>query len=220
MCLVTKTKSPIVAEKPITCYKVLWRLGVDKLHSYFHSEFEWEMNKVHTTTLRKGKKSENGLKTVYQGFHSYKDLHSAIMFLSTTQLTAVAVECIIPEGAKYYVGEDGEHREGYASDKLIPIKLITLDELITKFYGDYPYKKGHMMMIESKSIPSSPETYKITNIHIYASFVELQLESTARIDNMFSRLYFMNTDFEGNPLNKDESIIAYGKDSLMNPGIE
>jgi hypothetical protein len=30
----------------------------------------------------------------------------------------------------------------------------------------------------------------------------------------------MDTDFEGNPLIKDESIIAYGMDSLMNPETE
>lgn len=217
MCLVTKLEHPIVAEKPITCYKVLWHVGVDKLHSYFHSAFTWEMDKVHTTTLRKGEKLENGLETVYQGFHSYKDLHSTMIFLSTTQLTCVAVECIIPKGAKYYVGEDGEHREGYASNELIPRKVMTLDELIAKYYGEYPYKKGHIMMIESKYLPSTPETYKIKNIHIYVSHVKLELESTARIYNIFSRLYCLDTDFEGNPLNKDESIIAYGKDALMNP---
>lgn len=215
MCLVTKLTSPIITKEPITCYKVLWRLGVNQLRSYFHSEFEWEMDKVHATTLHKGKKLENGLTTVYQGFHSYKDLQSTMRFLSTTQLTSVAVECIIPKGAKYYDGEDGDHREGYASDKLIPIKVMNLDDLIDNFYGDYPYKKGYLMMIESKRIPSNPETYKITSIYIYDSHITLELESTARIPH----LYYMETDYEGNPLSKDESIIAYGKDSPMNPGI-
>ena len=220
MCLVTKLEHPIVAEKPITCYKVLWRLGVNKLRSYFHSDFEWEMDKVHTTTLHKSQKLEDGRRSVNQGFHSYKGLHSAMVFMNSTQLTCVAVECIIPKGTKYYVGEDRDYRKGYASEKLMPIKVITIEEYIAKFYGEYPFKMGRMMMIESKYIPSSPETYKITNIHISESDVRLELESTTLIDNPFARVYYLFTDFEGNPLNKNESIIAYGIDSLMNSETE
>ena len=219
MCLVTKLEHPIVAEKPITCYKVLWHVG-DKLFSLYHSEFEWKMDKVHFTTLQESEKLEDGRGTVNQGFHSYKDLQSALIVMARTFYPCLAVECIIPKGAKYYTGEDGDKCDGYASEKLKPIKVMTLQELFTRFYGEYPYKKGRIMMIESKYIPSSPETYKIADIHLYDSHVELELESTARIDNTFSRSYLMATDFKGNPLNKDESIIAYGINSLMNPETE
>ena len=219
MCLVTKSEHPIVAEKPITCYKVLWHVG-DKLFSLYHSEFEWKMDKVHFTTLQEGEKLEDGRGTVNQGFHSYKDLQSALIVMARTFYPCLAVECIIPEGAKYYVGEDGDNNEGYASEKLKPIKVMTLEELVTKIHGEYPFKKGRMMMIESKYIPSSPCTFTIANIHIYESFVKLELESTTLIDDIFSHTYFMDTDFEGNPLIKDESIIAYGIDSLMNPETE
>ena len=219
MCLVTKLEHPIVAEKPITCYKVLWHVG-DKLFSLYHSEFEWKMDKVHFTTLQEGEKLEDGRGTVNQGFHSYKDLQSALIVMTRTFYPCLAVECIIPEGAKYYVGEDGDNAEGYASEKLMPIKVMTIEELVTKIHSEYPYKKGRMMMLESKYIPSSPCTFTIANIHIYESFVKLELESTTLIDDIFSRTYFVDTDFEGNPLNKNESIIAYGMDSLMNPETE
>ena len=219
MCLVTKLEHPIVAEKPITCYKVLWHSG-DKLFSYYHSDFKWEMDEVHFTTLQEGEKLEDGRGTVNQGFHSYKDLHSALVFMARTPFSCLAVECIIQEGAKYYVGEDGDNIEGYASEKLKPIKAMTREELVTKIHGEYPFKKGRMMMIESKYIPSSPCTFTIANIHIYESFVKLELESTTLIDDIFSRTYFVDTDFEGNPLNKNESIIAYGMDSLMDPETE
>lgn len=218
MCLVTKLEQPIIAEKPITCYKVLW-YKEDKFVSFFHSNFEWEMDKVHTTTLRKGEKLEDGRGTVYQGFHSYKDLYTALMFMSWTTLTCAAAECIIPKGAKYYVGEEGDY-EGYASEQLMPIKVMTLEELTTKFYDKYPFRQGYTMMIESKYLPSSLETFKITNIHLCKNHVKLQLETNTLTDKTFSRLYYMDTDYEGNPLSKDESIIAYGKDSLMNPEIE
>lgn len=216
MCLVTKLEHPIVAEKPITCYKVLWHSG-DKLFSLYHSEFKWEMDRVHFTTLQEGEKLEDGRGTVNQGFHSYKDLHSTLTVMARTFYPCLAVECIIPKGTKYYTGEDGDKCDGYASEKLIPIKVMTIEEVFTRFYGEYPYKKGRIMMLESKYIPSSPETYKITDIHISVSNVRLDLESTTLIDNTFARGYSLLTDFEGNPLNKDESIIAYGIDSLMNP---
>lgn len=205
MCLITKLEQPIVAEKPITCYKVLWHEG-DTLFSYFYYEFVWEMDKVHFTTLQKKK----GQRTVHQGFHSYKDLYSTLVLMGRGPFTSVAVECIIPKGAKYYVGKDGDKLEGYASEQLKPIKLMTLEELVTKIDGEYPYKKGQTMMIESKHIPSSPGTYKIKDIYIHDRRVKLELESTTRIDNTFTRSYLMDTDFKGNPLNKDESIIAYG----------
>jgi len=219
MCLITKLEQPIVAEKPITCYKVLWHVG-DKLFSLYHSEFEWKMDKVHFTTLQEGEKLEDGRGTVNQGFHSYKDLQSALIVMARTFYPCLAVECIIPEGAKYYVGEDGDKRDGYASEKLKPIKVMTLEELVTKIHGEYPFKKGRIMMLESKYIPSSPETYKIADIHIYDSRVELELKSTTLIDNTFARGYSLFTDFEGNPLNKNESIIAYGIDPLTNPETE
>lgn len=219
MCLVTKLEHPIVAEKPITCYKVLFHSG-GELFSFYHSSFKWEMDKVHFTTLQEGEKLEDGRGTVNQGFHSYKDLHSALVFMARTPFSCLAVECIIPEGAKYYTGEDGDNAEGYASEKLKPIKVMTLQELFTRFYGEYPYKKGRIMMIESKYIPSSPETYKITDVHISVDHVRLELESTTRTDNTFARGYSLFTDFEGNPLNQNESIIAYGINSLMNPETE
>jgi hypothetical protein len=178
------------------------------------------MDEVHTTTLQEGKKLADGRGTVNQGFHSYKDLHAALAFMCSTPLSCIAVECIIPEGAKYYTGEDGDNIEGYASEKLKPIKVMTIEELFTKFYGEYPFKKGRIMVLKSKYIPSSPCTFTIANIHIYESFVKLELESTTLIDDIFSHTYFMDTDFEGNPLIKDESIIAYGMDSLMNPETE
>lgn len=222
MCLVTKSEHPIVAEKPITCYKVLWNnTRKNKLCSFFYSEFEWKMDEVHNTSLQEGEKLEDGRGTVYQGFHSYKSLHSAIMFISQNPLSScVVAECIIPKGAKYYVGEDGHNRDGYASDKLMPIEVITIEELITKLYDNYPFKKGYTMMIKSKYIPSSPGTFTIANIHIYESFVRLSLESTTPIDGIFSHTYYMDTDFEGNPSSKNESIIAYGTNSLKNPETE
>lgn len=219
MCLITKLEQPKVAEKPITCYKVLWHSG-DKLLSFFHYNFEWEMDKVHFTTLQEGEKLADGRGTVNQGFHSYKDLHSALVFMARSPFSCLAVECIIPKGAKYYTGEDGDNIEGYASEKLMPIKVMTLEELLNQFYAHYPYKKGHMIMLESKYIPSNPNTYKITNIHISMSYVRLYLETTTLTDNIFARGYFLFTDFEGNPLTKNESIIAYGIDSLMNSGTE
>ena len=219
MCLVTKLEHPIVAEKPITCYKVLLHIK-DKLISYIYSDFEWKMDKVHTTTLRKGEKLEDGQETVYQGFHSYKDIYSVLMPMTLTPYPCLAVECIIPEGAKYYVGKDGNYRDGYASEKLKPIKTMTLEELTAQFHGEYPYKKGRMLMIESKYLPLNLETFKIANVHVSVNHVRLNLKSTTLTDKKFARGYTLYTDFEGNPLNQNESIIAYGIDSLMNPETE
>ena len=214
MCLLTTQQVPQIAEEDITCYKVLLHLD-DKLYSYYYNAFEWEMDKVHFTTLQE----KRSRRTVHQGFHSYKDLHSTLVLMTRAPFTCLVVECIIPKGTEYYVGKDGDKLEGYASEKLKPIKVITRKELFAKIDGEYPYKKGQTIMIESKRIPSSPGVYKITDIYIDRC-VKLELKSTARINNTFSRSYLMDTDFEGNPLNKNESIIAYGIDPLTNPETE
>ena len=207
MCLVTNLEHPIVAEKPITCYKVV-KHPDDRLYSYWYS-FVWEMDKVHTTTLQEKK----GRKTIHQGFHSYKDLYSTTVLMTHTSYPCVVIECIIPEGAKYYVGKDDDKLEGYASDKLIPIKLITQKEYFAIVDSWYPYRTGQIIKIESKRIPSNPGIYKITEMYIDNGRVKIILKSPEQIGKPFSRSYLMDTDFKGNTLNKNESIIVYGNNS-------
>ena len=146
MCLnlINKDAKPQKVTEPITCYKVL-RLKDNKLYSYNHTEYQWEIGKVHTSRLRK----DRMIKTVSIGLHSFKNLFSTISPIQDVSYPCVAVKCIIPEGATYYGGIHGYNLEGYVSDKLIPIEIMTLEEALSKFYEEYPYKIGQTIKLSS-----------------------------------------------------------------------
>lgn len=188
MCLnlINKDAKPQKVTEPITCYKVL-RLKDDKLYSYHHTEYQWEIGKVHASHLRK----DRLIKTVSRGLHSFKNLFSTIYPIQDTSYPCVAVKCIIPEGAKYYVGKHGDNLEGYASDKLIPIEIITPEEVLSKFYKEYPYKIGQTIKLSSpylRQVVSSDidtliyvspgiDTLTIDDVHLCEDSVHLFLTS-------------------------------------------
>jgi hypothetical protein len=123
MCLYTNQTKPLVAEKDITCYKVVYK------HSEFstlHSEirgFEYELG--HTYRIRTGRfgPSENG--RVHEGFHSFDTLKHALAYGGKS---LVLMKCVIPKGSLYFEGksmlnmylnkEEGRIGKQYCSNQL------------------------------------------------------------------------------------------------------
>lgn len=159
MCLYTKMKEPIVAKKPITCYKVLRK----NMHSIIYKSFEWEFGKLYETEMQFYESPLFGIvpEKIAQAFHSYKsykDVRGACLLLSHP---FIIVECTIPTGATFYAGCHGDE-EGFASNQIIINKVVDVKKVFSSFpWDEYPYKEGQTIRI----IPNGRnETYKIGNI--------------------------------------------------------
>lgn len=101
MCLYTSQKKSLIAKKDITCYKVVY------LHEYealFRSEFRFFEYRIgHTYRLRMGVRQwvPNDAGYLYSGFHSFTTLKNALEYGGKCM---VLLKCVIPKGARYYVG--------------------------------------------------------------------------------------------------------------------
>lgn len=116
MCLYTNQTKPLIAKKDITCYKVVYYpYEADK---QFRSEFRFFEYRIgHTYRLRTGVKQwlPNDAGYLYSGFHSFTTLKHALEYGGKGM---VLLKCVIPKGARYYVGgfthgmHDALHTDG------------------------------------------------------------------------------------------------------------
>lgn len=136
MCMITdKTEYLVVPDKPVTCYKAMRPIDYGsavKASDYkFRSEY---MGYIYTLgedySLRGSadfpEANLDGLRMrVDEGFHSYARLEDAYCYcvyenMSNQRLgikPLVLVECEIPAGARYWVGDEGGY-SGYCSDRI------------------------------------------------------------------------------------------------------
>ena len=160
MCLYTKMKEPIIAKKPITCYKILRK----NMHSIIYKSFEWEFGKLYETEMQFYESPLFGIvpEKIAQAFHSYKsykDVRGACLVLSHP---FIIVECTIPTGAKFYAGCHGEE-EGFASNQIVINKVVDVKKVFSYFpWDEYPYKEGQTIRIIANDRNES--THKIENI--------------------------------------------------------
>lgn len=120
-----------IAKEDIVCYKIM---GIH-LDAYIQ-EFFYLLNELHNNPTFPDHLSVKNLIIEKGAFHSYddfdivKDIHARLGFI---------VECIIPNGAKYYKGyHNNQNFTGYASNQIIPKKIITVSDkrmLYTLFVG-------------------------------------------------------------------------------------
>ena len=123
MCLYLEKDNPIVliADKDITCYKVL-RTYYKTLHSPYQY-FDWELNKLYTVKLplkKDARKNDRGI--INKGLHSFsmlKRAKSSGVFLNYNGRKIY--KAIIPKGSYYYYNSD---KKEYASNQLIIIKKV------------------------------------------------------------------------------------------------
>ena len=156
MCLVTKMTKPIIAEKDITCYKVIRK----DMSSLLHPEFEWDFGWIYTSRLEAVERTDDA-HAIYHGLHSYKTLEDLKKAYYTATIPCLAVKCTIPKGSAFYKGKHGD-LEGYASSKLMIDEVIDAKELYPDFdWDNYPYKEGQMIQININNFWGD---YQIMNI--------------------------------------------------------
>lgn len=130
MCLFKKHSTVLIADKDLLCYKVLYK----DLKSIYYS-FSYELNKIYTKEWDQDFiKDCNRRKNLdHNMFHSCLSKANCIHFygqisvldyngntkgeLSSEQ---ILVECTIPKGTKYYLGEYDE----IGSEKIIINKIL------------------------------------------------------------------------------------------------
>ena len=169
MCLYTLHKEPKIADKDITCYKVLeiwnpeWDIESGRkrkskktvLRSYYHPDFKWNVDKRYRSKLEIEPNILNSYDIfrylVTEGFHSYQTLDSAKEFCKSTAMEpCVIVRCIIPKGAKYCEGMHSDKQDGYSSNQIIMKEIVDFKELYPDFDSDkYPYKQGQLLMVST-----------------------------------------------------------------------
>lgn len=155
MCLITKMAEPTIAEKDITCYKVIRK----DMSSLLYPEFEWDFGWIYTSPIKVFERTDN-THAIYQALHSYKTLEDLKRAYYTAIVPCLAVECTIPKGTAFYKGKHID-LEGYASGKLMIDEVIDAKELYPDFdWNNYPYKEGQVIWVDI----NFGEDYQIMNI--------------------------------------------------------
>lgn len=192
---------PIIAKKPITCYKILRK----NMHSIIYKSFEWEFGKLYETEMQFYESSLFGIvpEKIAQAFHSYKsykDIRGACLLYSQP---CIIVECTIPKGATFYAGCHGGD-EGFASNQIIINKVVDVKKVFSHFpWDEYPYKEGQTIRITHNG---RNKTYKIENIlPNRSSLVNLLLdnESVYTTDRQGKSIYDFKTEIVGQSNKED-----------------
>ena len=202
MCLYTKTKEPIIAKKPITCYKILRK----NMHSIIYSNFEWEFGKLYETEMQFYESPLFGIvpEKIAQAFHSYKSYKDVIEACLSFQQPCIIVECTIPTGAKFYAGCHGDE-EGFASNQIIINKVVDTKKVFSHFpWDEYPYKEGQTIRIiyndRNKSIHKIEDILPSRGSLVY---LLLDNESIYTTDRQGKSIYNYKTEIVGQSNKED-----------------
>ena len=114
-----------IAEKDITCYKIMWRnkgMHRGKYCSWVRCfKYELGMSYHEQSFCNRIEKNYHGFVDVHYGFHSYiyyQDAHRIMTSLRDLYENKVVVllKCTIPAGSQYYISQDDIE---FCSDKII-----------------------------------------------------------------------------------------------------
>lgn len=149
MCLTVKEPLKI-ASKDIVCYKIMkiWIYNpVSCLVSFFRGS-TYLLNTLYTEK-RFGLKKKL-FSSVHYGLHSYATAKIAKESLEEGNYRSVLVKCIIPKGAYYYVGNEGDYCSNQLKTLYIPAnEFTTRNHLI---YGSKTFDSLAALKQESKRI--------------------------------------------------------------------
>lgn len=208
MCLYTTQEVPTIAEKDITCYKVIRK----DMSSLFHNHFKWTIGKMYYSWMEAVNDIEDRNKEIHKAFHSYgtlEDLKKAYFSATNPCLT---VKCTIPKGSTVYSGSHDDLK-GYASNQLIINEVIGIKELYPDFdWDNYPFEVGQKIQVKLPHIKpwddiiyggeqvkfhdkSTWKDYQITNIQpcsTNSTRVDLIVENCDTLES-----YCIITNFDG-----------------------
>jgi hypothetical protein len=118
MCLEIKKGQRVkIAKEDITCYKVL--LCKDKSWYTFYKRMKIHPGSICRSDITILK--SDFYSTIYEALHSFTSLGVAndFVYCRVKPSSSIIVECIIPKGAKYYIGTFEDSDDSYASDTLV-----------------------------------------------------------------------------------------------------
>jgi hypothetical protein len=207
MCLKTTLTEPKIAEKDITCYKVIRK----DMTSLYHDDFKWEFGKMYHSLIEAVNDSQDRNKEIHQAFHSYETLEDLKKAYFSATVPCLTVKCTIPKGSTVYSGSH-DNLKGYASNQLIINEVIGIKELYPNFdWDNYPYKEGQVIQI-NLSYSNIWKDYQITNIQLHegrkGSRVDLIVENCETSDSNFiiTKFDVIITKFDGGAWVSDKEV--------------
>ena len=173
MCLLTTQQEVKIAEKDITCYKLINQ----DMTSWYHTEFKWELGKLYETEMDYRPKPIWSISRVYQAFHSYETLEDLKYMYFMSSEPCLMVKCTIPKGSEYCSGKQFEV-DGYASNKIIADEILDVKDVFTLFdWDNYPFKVGQKIKTDKL------ETLQIMNIQPEIKKAELIVKNCETLAN-------------------------------------
>lgn len=105
-----------VAEKDITCYKIVYPADRRGKFLAYVRPFRYEIGKEYTEKMFY---RESDSCFIYKGFHSFSTQKAAKFYFLKFHFfgKAVMIKCVIPKGAYYFTG-CGDTPNQYCSDKI------------------------------------------------------------------------------------------------------
>lgn len=133
-------RHPAVAERDITCYKMVKRTrGMRRgIYLSWFMDFEYRLGEEYREPKFEAAAildPDSGKGDINNGFHSYAD-ESFACRQEDKFSHAVIIRCVIPEGARYYKSSDayGRYME-YCSDRLRIDAQLVKGKWVTEFPG-------------------------------------------------------------------------------------
>ena len=116
---------PELAKEDIPCFKVVRRDKVGDLYSVV-LDFPYELHNVYTNESLETPTEGNIYFTVSKGFHSYASDKAVYEHYNRyyNNKNFEKVQCHIPKGSLYYVGEDYYGYPQYVSQSIVLDKMI------------------------------------------------------------------------------------------------
>ena len=159
MCLITSQTKPLIADKDITCYKLLKK----GMHSCCY-DFTWELGQLYHSRIEVEYSPYEHSTVIQNAFHTYAFCDTVKRAYCSSACASMIVKCTIPKGAEYYCGMHTGDDYGFASNQLIINEIMDITTVFKYFdWEKYPYKEGQVIKYK-KSHYEIWEDYQIMNI--------------------------------------------------------
>lgn len=174
MCLITSQTKPLIADKDITCYKLLKK----GMHSCCY-DFTWELGQLYHSRIEVEYSPYAHSTVIQNAFHTYAFCDTVKRIYCSQACASMIVKCTIPKGAVYYCGMHTGDDYGFASSQLIINEIMDITTVFKHFdWGKYPYRVGQKVRL-----PFDDDTtvYTIENIQPYSNYpnaVDIVLNSS------------------------------------------
>lgn len=174
MCLITSQTKPLIADKDITCYKLLKK----GMHSCCY-DFTWELGQLYHSRIEVEYSPYEHSTVIQNAFHTYAFCDTVKRVYCSSACASMIVKCTIPKGAEYYCGMHTGNDYGFASNQLIINEIMDIITVFKYFdWEKYPYRIGQKVKLTDYD---DITVYTIENIQPYSNYpnaVDIVLNSS------------------------------------------